>query len=84
MFAITLMDLLARRDQRMENGSEIWNVLGDLGYPHLPSDTNLLPFWDHAMMKLYLGAKVAELADAPDLGSGPARGGGSSPSFRIF
>ena len=27
-------------------------------------------------------AKVAELADAPDLGSGPARGGGSSPPFR--
>jgi hypothetical protein len=25
---------------------------------------------------------VAELADAPDLGSGPARGGGSSPPFR--
>ncbi len=35
------------------------------------------------MMKLNFGAKVAELADAPDLGSGPARGGGSSPSFRI-
>ena len=29
-----------------------------------------------------LRAKVAELADAPDLGSGPARGGGSSPPFR--
>ena len=27
-------------------------------------------------------AKVAELADAPDLGSGPARGGGSNPPFR--
>ena len=25
---------------------------------------------------------MAELADAPDLGSGPARGGGSSPPFR--
>ncbi len=31
---------------------------------------------------LYKIAKVAELADAPDLGSGPARGGGSSPPFR--
>ena len=29
-----------------------------------------------------LSAKVAELADAPDLGSGPARGGGSNPPFR--
>ena len=29
-------------------------------------------------------AKVAELADAPDLGSGPARGGGSSPPFRTM
>jgi hypothetical protein len=29
-------------------------------------------------------AKVAELADAPDLGSGPARGGGSSPPFRTI
>ncbi len=28
------------------------------------------------------GAKVAELADAPDLGSGAARRGGSSPPFR--
>ena len=27
-------------------------------------------------------AKVAELVDAPDLGSGAARRGGSSPSFR--
>ena len=27
-------------------------------------------------------AKVAELADALDLGSSPARGGGSSPPFR--
>jgi hypothetical protein len=27
-------------------------------------------------------AKVAELADAPDLGSGSARSGGSSPPFR--
>jgi hypothetical protein len=27
-------------------------------------------------------AKVAEWADAPDLGSGPARGGGSNPPFR--
>ena len=27
-------------------------------------------------------AKVAELADAPDLGSGTARCGGSSPPFR--
>jgi hypothetical protein len=27
-------------------------------------------------------AKVAELADAPDLGSGAARRGGSSPPFR--
>src|SRR3990172_8298596 len=27
-------------------------------------------------------ARVAELADAPDLGSGPAMGGGSSPPFR--
>ena len=27
-------------------------------------------------------ARVAELADAPDLGSGPARGGGSSPLAR--
>ncbi len=26
---------------------------------------------------------MAELADAPDLGSGPSRGGGSSPPFRI-
>ena len=25
---------------------------------------------------------MAELADAPDLGSGPARGGGSNPPFR--
>ena len=31
---------------------------------------------------LHRDAKVAELADAPDLGSGPARGGGSSPPFR--
>jgi hypothetical protein len=29
-------------------------------------------------------AKVAELADAPDLGSGTARCGGSSPPFRIM
>ena len=27
-------------------------------------------------------ADVAELADAPDLGSGPVRGGGSTPSSR--
>ena len=31
---------------------------------------------------LSLHAKVAELADAPDLGSGTARCGGSSPPFR--
>ena len=30
----------------------------------------------------YSNAKVAELADAPDLGSGTARCGGSSPPFR--
>ena len=30
------------------------------------------------------GAKVAELVDALDLGSGPERGGGSSPPFRTF
>src|SRR5512135_574439 len=29
-------------------------------------------------------AKVAELADAPDLGSGTARCGGSSPPFRTI
>jgi hypothetical protein len=29
-------------------------------------------------------AKVAELADAPDLGSGTERCGGSSPPFRIM
>jgi hypothetical protein len=29
-------------------------------------------------------AKVAELADAPDLGSGTVRCGGSSPPFRII
>ena len=29
-------------------------------------------------------AGVAELADAPDLGSGAARRGGSSPSTRIY
>src|ERR671927_476282 len=29
-------------------------------------------------------AKVAELADAPDLGSGAERHGGSSPPFRII
>ncbi len=32
--------------------------------------------------KLLTNAKVAELADAPDLGSGAARRGGSSPPFR--
>jgi hypothetical protein len=32
--------------------------------------------------KLLTHAKVAELADAPDLGSGAARRGGSSPPFR--
>jgi hypothetical protein len=32
--------------------------------------------------KLLTRAKVAELADAPDLGSGAARRGGSSPPFR--
>ena len=31
----------------------------------------------------YFFAKVAELADAPDLGSGTERCGGSSPPFRI-
>ena len=30
-----------------------------------------------------IDARVAELADAPDLGSGPERGVGSNPSFRI-
>jgi hypothetical protein len=29
-------------------------------------------------------AKVAELADALDLGSSPARGGGSTPPFRTI
>ena len=29
-------------------------------------------------------AKVAELADALDLGSSPARGGGSTPPFRTM
>jgi hypothetical protein len=32
--------------------------------------------------KIYRFAKVAELADAPDLGSGTERCGGSSPPFR--
>ena len=31
-----------------------------------------------------LQAKVAELADAPDLGSGTERCGGSSPPFRTI
>ena len=30
----------------------------------------------------FIDAKVAELADAPDLGSGGATRGGSSPPFR--
>lgn len=30
------------------------------------------------------GGRVAELADAPDLGSGPERGGGSSPPSPII
>ena len=37
--------------------------------------------WSCEVLKIKC-AKVAELADAPDLGSGPARGGGSSPPFR--
>jgi hypothetical protein len=35
-----------------------------------------------AGISLNAGAKVAELADAPDLGSGTERCGGSSPPFR--
>jgi|WetSurSiteA1Bulk_404760.scaffolds.fasta_scaffold28022_2 hypothetical protein len=45
-----------------------------------------------AVIKRYSGndalsrktAKVAELADALDLGSSPARGGGSTPPFRTI
>src|SRR5262245_19335931 len=43
------------------------------------------PYQLPAGMRLYYNrkvAKVAELVDAPDLGSGAARRGGSSPSFR--
>ena len=35
------------------------------------------------VITLFGCAKVAELADAPDLGSGTERCGGSSPPFRI-
>ena len=34
--------------------------------------------------KTQVHAKVAELADALDLGSSPARGGGSTPPFRTI
>ena len=34
------------------------------------------------LLAFALAAKVAELADAPDLGSGAVRRGGSSPPFR--
>ena len=36
-----------------------------------------------AVFSFEIFAKVAELGDALDLGSSPARGGGSTPPFRI-
>ena len=74
--------------RRLENyisqmaGAESRNTLGTLlGTPTKPSgqtgEDKLL-----ITSSVRHCAKVAELADAPDLGSGPARGGGSSPPFR--
>jgi integrase len=74
--------------RRLENyisqmaGAESRNTLGTLlGTPAKPSGQT---GEDKLLITTVVRhcAKVAELADAPDLGSGPARGRGSTPLFR--
>ena len=56
--------------------TEVKLLSADGSWDASPCESRTLPGW------FYAG--VAELADAPDLGSGAARRGGSSPFTRII
>ena len=61
------------------NPRRILSSVHDLRVPARGSVTN-----DLLCYSRFWFAKVAELADAPDLGSGTERCGGSSPPFRTI
>src|SRR5476649_1780708 len=59
-----------------------WRQGSSIARPRFPIKKNFLPWSEWATPLAQAG--VAELADAPDLGSDGATRGGSSPSTRTF
>ena len=63
---------------------EHYRLPATAGYPLCEKYAYVIFFFALWKNLIFERAKVAELADAPDLGSGTERCGGSSPPFRTI